>query len=325
MLNIGKIPADILKKIVFDKPHSLRKEVLVGPALGEDCAALELGNELTIVSSDPITGAAEDVGYLAVHINANDIAASGGEAVGIMVTVLLPKGATEQTLAEIMNGVYKAAEETGISVLGGHTEVTDAVTRPVVSATVIGKSVGKRFFKTGGATVGDSVVMTKYAALEGTAIVASAHKEKLEKLIGNELTEKAVGLKGFLSVIKDAKVACEHEITSMHDITEGGVLGACFELAKASSVGIDICLEDVPVLTETKAVCNALDIDLYKLVSSGSLLITTKNGYEVCRALLECGVNAAIIGTITESECSYSLGGKRFLLDEVASDEMYKV
>src|SRR5690348_4615972 len=139
-MEIGKISAKLLEKTVFEpmKTNGIRREeIIVRPKIGEDCAVVDFGAEQLVISSDPITGASENIGYLAVMVNVNDIASSGCEPVGIMVTILLPVGADEKMLVEIMNGVYQAAADIQIEVIGGHTEVTDAVTRPVVSATIL--------------------------------------------------------------------------------------------------------------------------------------------------------------------------------------------
>ena len=141
MLEIGKVPPEILEKIVM-KPMMgskvKRDDVILRPTTGEDCSAIDLGGEICILSTDPITGAAKDIGYLAVQINCNDIYSAGAEPMGVLLTVLLPPGSEEALLEEIMEGSLRAAEERNIEILGGHTEVTDAVTTPLISAAVIG-------------------------------------------------------------------------------------------------------------------------------------------------------------------------------------------
>ena len=172
-MEIGKIPPEILNRIVLNPINHFalkRNDVFLRPKTGEDCSAVLFGEELCILSADPITGAEQDIGYIAVHINCNDIASSGAEPIGILLTILLPEGSSEVVLSDIMEGAYEAAKETGIEILGGHTEVTNAVNKALVSAAVIGRTDKNHFISTGGAKVGQDVIMTKCAGLEGTVI-----------------------------------------------------------------------------------------------------------------------------------------------------------
>ena len=165
-MKIGKLPNSLLNKIVLDpiNKYSIdREEVLVKPSIGEDCSALTIGDNICLLSTDPITGAVADIGKLAVHINSNDIAAGGGEPIGIMVTALLPPTITEEEIQKIITDVYTQAKEVNMCVLGGHTEITDAVVKPVLSCTVIGKS--KRLIASSGAKSGDDLVMKNMPVL----------------------------------------------------------------------------------------------------------------------------------------------------------------
>ena len=189
MFEIGKIPPEILEKIVM-KPMMgskvKRDDVILRPTTGEDCSAIDLGGEYCVLSTDPITGAAADIGYLAVQINCNDIYSAGAEPMGVLLTVLLPPESDEPMLEEIMAGSLRAAEERGIEILGGHTEVTDAVTKPLSSAAVIGKTKGRKLLATGDAKAGQDVVMTKWAGTEGTAILAKEWEEGLRAYLSEE-------------------------------------------------------------------------------------------------------------------------------------------
>ena len=202
-MKIGKLPNSLLNKIVLEpiNKYSIdREEVLVKPSIGEDCSALTIDDNICLLSTDPITGSVADIGKLAVHINSNDIAAGGGEPIGIMVTALLPPTITEEEIQKIITDVYTQAKEVNMCVLGGHTEITDAVVKPVLSCTVIGKS--KRLIASSGAKAGDDLVMTKYAGLEGTSIFASDKIEKLKNISDDILTEARV-LSKLLSVVKE--------------------------------------------------------------------------------------------------------------------------
>lgn len=324
-MNIGKLPNSLLEKIVIDpiNNHSVnRKEVLLKPSIGEDCAALNLGENICLLSTDPITGAVADIGKLAVNINTNDIASSGGEPIGLMVTALLPASITEEEISHIITDLYKEAEKVNVAILGGHTEITDAVNKPVLSCTVVGKT--NKLIPSGGAKIGDSVIMTKYAAMEGTSIFASDKRDKL-KGIDSSIIEKAKNLGNSLSVIAEGRIGSELGANAMHDVTEGGILGACWEIADCSGVGIEVYEDKIPVLEETKIICNKLGVDYLRLISSGSMLIVCSNGDEMLSALKKAGIVASIIGKIVEEGKWFISNGEKTVLGEPTSDELYKV
>lgn len=327
MLEIGKLPPQLLEQVILNpiqNNHKKRKEILIRPKMGEDCSGIFLGDEICVVSTDPITGAQKDIGYLAVHINCNDIAASGAEPIGILLTLLLPDKSTEEDLKEIMKGAYEAAEETNIEIIGGHTEVTKAVNQPLISAAVIGKTKNKKFISSGGAKIGQDVLMTKWAGLEGTAILAKEHEQNLKKKINKDLIESAKNMKGFLSVIEESKIAFAFGATALHDATEGGILGAVWEVADCSNTGIEIYKEKIPIKEETKQICEAMGISAYSLISSGTLVITAFEGEKLVEQLKKAGIESSVIGKITE-------GGKKIIeekgavleLKQPKSDEIY--
>lgn len=327
-MEIGKIPPRVLERIVLNPIRDFkvkRKDVVIRPKTGEDCSAVDLGEELCVLSTDPITGAQKDIGYIAVHINCNDIASSGAEPVGILLTALLPPDSTEQTLEEIMEGAQKAAAELGIEILGGHTEVTDVVNKPVLSATVIGKTHNRRFTSTGGAKVGQDVIMTKWAGLEGTAIIAKDYETQLKELLPEEVIQKAQQMSGFLSVVKESQIAVEHGADAMHDATEGGVFGAVWEMADCSGLGIDLYLDKIPVKKETKLICQAANINPYGLISSGTLIIAAFEGEKLVEKLTKAGIEAAIIGKLTENEARICENSQFKPLNQPQSDEIYHV
>jgi len=322
-MEIGKLTSELLNKHVFEPLRELpkRPETKLRPGPGEDCAVLDFSGEV-LLSADPITGAAEDIGYLAVHVNANDIAASGGEPVGIMLTVLLPPASAsecEAALAEIMSGAIRAAKEVNIDLLGGHTEVTDAVTRPVVSAAIIGKAA--KAVATSGAVPGNALVMTKYAGLEGTVIITKERAETAKRL---GVFESAVARASEISILREAAIAAEFA-SAMHDITEGGVLGACYELAEASGTGVLLELDEVPLLDETVILCREFGLDPYALISSGCLLIAAEDGDGLADRINKAGIPARVIGKITEKERQYKKGGVLYELPPPMSDEIYKL
>lgn len=326
MIQIGKVPNNILKEQIFNHLSFKREEVIVYPNIGEDCGVLEFEENTQIVlSTDPITGAIHNIGKLAVHISCNDISSAGAEPVGVLVTLLLPVGTKEEDIHSIMKDIHDTAAKQQVVILGGHSEVTDAVIRPVISTTVIGKVKKGKLVCTQGAQVGDEVILTKWAGLEGTAILASDFEESLEKVVSKEALKEAKTLADQLSVFEESKLAQVFPVTSMHDVTEGGVLGGCYEIAKCSDKGINVYLESIPVLPCTKEICNYFAISPYKLISSGCMLMTTPKGRDCIKWLQEKNIPATIIGKITEHKKLIIEKEHAYPLEAPGSDELYKI
>ena len=192
-LEVGKVPVDILNRLVLDpinKNKHKREDIVIRPSTGEDCSAVDLGSEICVLSTDPITAADSNAGYLVVHINCNDAASAGAEPVGLLLTCLMPCGSTEGDLKKIIDGAYSAADELGIEILGGHTEITASVNKPVISGTVIAKTRNRKFISSGGAQVGQDIIMTKWAAIEGTSIIAGDYEDRLRGIISDEEIEE---------------------------------------------------------------------------------------------------------------------------------------
>lgn len=325
-MEIGKLPTRLLEELIFSKAKASsirRDEVILRPHTGEDCSVLDMGSELVVLSTDPITGAAENIGTLLVNVNTNDIYSSGCIPVGLLITLLMPPDFSEKELKSLSDQLFEAAEEARLEILGGHTEITDAVNRPVVSATVIGKSINRRFIKTSGAIPGQDVIMTKYAGLEGTSILASDYEKKLD--LPNTTIERAKTLGSHLSIEREALISADFGATSMHDVTEGGILGACYEVAESSDVGITVFSEKIPVLDVTKDICSIFGIEPLRLISSGSLLITAFEGEKLISLLEGAGINASIIGRITENKEKLIINEKgSYPLSEPEPDHIYK-
>lgn len=304
ILNEGKLNWDQLNKIIEGNRGKTREEVIVHSGIGEDCAVINFGDYDCVISTDPITGAEKNIGKLAVHINCNDIASSGVEPMGILVTILAPVGTQLIEIKELMKEISQEAKKLNMAVLGGHTEVTSAVNRMVVSCTVIGKGKAGKAVASRGAKIGDDIIVTKYMALEGTAIIVNDYEEKIKNILSEEEIEEAKGFIEALSVKKEGLIAGEFGVNSMHDITEGGLLGALWELAAASKVGFRVYEEKVPIKKVTRKICGYFHIDPLRLISSGSMLITTEKGEDLVRELELNGINAVIIGKITEDRGS---------------------
>lgn len=327
-LEIGKVPVEILNKIILDPINNnknKREDIVIRPSTGEDCSAVDIGGEICVLSTDPITAAGTNAGYLVVHINCNDAASAGAEPIGVLLTALMPEGSTENDLKEIIDGAYKAANEVGIEILGGHTEITTAVNKPVISGTVVAKTKGRKFISSGGAKVGQDIIMTKWAALEGTSIIANDYEEKLKLLVNETTIEEAKSLASKISVVKEGAIATEYGATAMHDATEGGILGAVWEVAECSNVGLEIYADKIPVLECTKELCRISNINYLRLISSGTMIITAFEGSKLVTKLNEAGINASIIGKITEQGRYFTFDNIRTELCPQEKDEIYNV
>ena len=325
-MKIGKIPNDILKSVVINKIKNKREEIILRPRIGEDCSIADFDGNLIALSSDPITGTPEDIGHLAVHISCNDIASCGAEPVGILVTLLLPVGTTKEDLEFIMAQICKEADSINVDIMGGHTEITTAVSRNVAICTSIGKVQKGSIVQTSGAKPGDYVVITKSAGLEGTAIIAKAKEKELIAALGQRTVENAKSFINSISVVKEGMIAAQFGVNAMHDVTEGGVLGAVWEIAEASGTGVTVQRDDVPVAPETKAICDYFGIDPLKLISSGSMAISCEDGPGLVEAMEKNGIKAAIIGRITAGdEKKVIFEGREYVLNQPDTDELYRV
>ena len=319
-MKLGKLDNDTLERLILDRFRKTRPESFGAPRIGMDCAMLDFDGDLIVTSCDPITSAdAKHIGALSVHVNCNDAAAGGAEPVALLVTLLLPPTETEETVAMIAKDLQDAAERAGVDVIGGHTEVTDAVTRVTTCTTVIARTPKAKMLC--GARPGDEIVMTKWAGLEGTMLIAADHADMLASLPAGTI-ERAKALSQYLSVVPESRIALRCGAHAMHDVTEGGVLGAVWELAAQEHLGAVVDISAIPVLPETRAITGAVSVDPYRLMASGSMLIACEDGAKTVDALCEAGIPAAVIGHITERDFRFSDGSP---LDPPGPDELYRL
>lgn len=298
-MRIGKLENSELESLILSKFKRIRPESLTMPRVGEDCAALDFGEDLIVMSMDPITSAGEkSLGLLSVHVNCNDAICIGAEPVGLLVTLLLPPDYPTKNIGHIADDLSAAAQVAHVDILGGHTEFTDAVTRPVTCTAVVARMPRDR--KLPGLQAGDDLVMTKTAALEGTAILATEYAHKLSAL-PPALLREAESCFSQLSVVPEGKVALSHGAHAMHDVTEGGILGAAWEICYANRLGLLLDRDAIPVTEATRRIAKAAGIDPLRLLGSGSLLIGCSHGEAMVEALQQAGVPAAVIGQVTKS------------------------
>lgn len=330
VLQPGKLDLDLLEDLVFKNVKHRREEVLVRPGVGEDCATIDFGPYECVMSTDPITAAISDIGRLAVHITCNDIASNGVEPLGIMLAVMLPPGTTAGDVRRIMEQAAEVSEELGVEIIGGHTEITPAVNRPVIVSTAIGRVQAGGSQRATGMKPGDYIYMTKYAGLEGCGILASDYGAELASVLsGDELAEAQDYLKR-VSVLVEGVAAGRVGTAGMHDITEGGVLGAVWELAEITGAGLLIYEDRIPITDTIHKITDYFGIDPLRLISSGSMMIIVHpdkvNALE--KALCAVDVPFACIGRVldgAEGRFLVRANGEKEVLDPPGSDELYRV
>lgn len=297
-MKAGKLPAGILKKMILHHQGVQRPDVLLGPAVGEDAAVLDFGDEVCVIASDPITGAFSGVGRLAVHVAANDVAATGAQPVGIQVVLLWPpEDGVEARLEAVMAEISETAQTLGMAVLGGHTEITSRVDEGVVVTTCIGRAPRQAYVPSGGGKPGDDIMLVRAAGLEGTGILASDHAHRLAGLPPG-VVDRARTFLDEISVVEPALAARGMGVTAMHDVTEGGVLGAVWEMAHAAGAGARIERAKVPVRPETAQICQYLGLDPLGLLGSGALLLAAPAEANLPASLRRQGHEVAVIGQL---------------------------
>lgn len=305
-METGKLPPDVLEELLSNL-DTADPRVLVGPSVGEDCAVVDMGDRLLIAKSDPVTFAADRVGWYVVQVNANDVACTGGVPRWFLPTVLLPASAAPDDVRGIFGDISEACRQIGVAVIGGHTEVTDGLPRPIVAGTMLGELGDRaRLVSTGGAQDGDSIIVTTGVAIEGAAILAREHTAELRSrgIDGTTLNTAASYLDDpGISVLPAARALFEtNAVHSMHDVTEGGLITALREIAAASNLGLVAEAESVPLLPECAAICEALELDPLGLLGSGALVATMAAGDvpAALRALDRVGVSGWEIGQMME-------------------------
>lgn len=326
-MKIGKVPETVLKRSVLNQIHTRRQEVLLGASVGEDCAAVAVAeDEMLVMSTDPITGTVQDIGDLAIQITINDLASAGAEPIGVMLTVLLPERISEQKMRYMMQQAEAACTKVHVQIMGGHTEVTKAVNQPLISVVGVGKAKKGKLISTAGAKPGMDIIITKWIGIEGTAILAKEKEEELLTHFTPTFLAQAKAFDQMLSVLPEASIAVQHGVSAMHDVTEGGIFGALWEMAEASGVGLEINLRKIPIRQETVEICEFFEINPYELISSGCMLMAAADGNTIVRELEKAGIVAVVAGKATEGNdrILYTDQEQRFL-EPPKADELYKI
>ena len=325
-MKVGKLDPANLEDLVLHRLPVLSDDIVCGPATGLDCAAIRFKDGLAVLSTDPITGASADIGSLAIHVSCNDLAAFGIQPKGILLVLIAPPWATAEDVAAVIEQASQTAEKLGVSIAGGHTEVSDAVNRFIVTTTAIGFAESGHMVQSDGGQPGDTLLMTKTGGLEGTAILAADQKARLSRVLSESDLAAARNLIAQISVVPEGIIGGQLGVHAMHDATEGGILGAAWEMAQACRLGLEITIDAIPLHPLTRQITHELGLDPYRLISSGSLLIATDKPDLVQKSLAESGILASQIGRLTQ-EVQYVqfCSGIASEMAPPGPDELYKI
>jgi hydrogenase maturation factor len=304
-LPVGKLPPEMLARLLATAPVA-DPRVLVGPGVGLDCAVIDLGEQLLVCKSDPVTFATDQLGDYLVQVNANDLATTGATPSWLLVTLLLPENTADEAMAErLMGQIGDACRGLDISLVGGHTEITYGLDRPVAVGSLLGLVDRDRLVTPRGAQPGDRLLLTRSVPIEATAILARERSEQLREVLTAADLSQAQGYLNDpgIGVTRDARIALDAgRVTAMHDPTEGGLAAALWELAQASGRGLRFDPAAVSVTLLSGQVCAAFAIDPLTAIASGALLLTapTPDAEAIRGALEQEGIPCTEIGEVTE-------------------------
>lgn len=332
MLPAGKLPADLLATMLARlQAAGSDASLLLGPRPGEDAAAVRIGDRALVVASDPITFATRNLGWHAVHVNANDVAACGAEPRWFVATILLPEGAAPDLPLAIVDEMIAACAEVGAALIGGHTEITGGLPRPLVAGTMLGETRPERLLPTGGAQPGDALTLAGGIAIEGTALIAAEFADRVDARFGAAFGERCRAFlrRPGISVLPAARAALLPGVHALHDPTEGGLATALREMAGAAGVGLRVRAEAIPIYPETRALCDHFSLDPLGLLASGALLIAVAPGAlpALVTSLAAAGIDHAVIGEALPASAGLALerDGRTVDLPAFARDEVARL
>jgi hydrogenase expression/formation protein HypE len=331
-LQTGKLPPEILARILSAAPVQ-DERLLVGPGIGLDCAVIDNGPSLLVFKSDPITFTSDEIGWYAVQVNANDIATSGAIPSWFLMTLLLPEGSsTSRLVDEISQQVFTACRQIGVSVIGGHSEITAAVNQPVIVGTMIGEVEQERLVTARGAKPEDVLLLTKGVPIEAVSILAREFHKPLSKSLTSVQLEEARNYlyQPGISVLEDARIAARAgKVNAMHDPTEGGLAAALWELAIACGHDLVVDLQRVMVNPLAAQICALLEIDPLASIASGALLLACPPDQReiICQALASANIACSAIGTVRQGKGKVWIDreGKLDLLPYPQRDEVARL
>ena len=312
----GKFSESVLKRSVLKQIKTKREEVNRGAEVGEDCAFFSFDKkEGSLITTAPII--VDEFESIAPQLTAivNNVAAAGGEPVGVVVSAILPDKILESVVQRLSGEMERACHNLNLQIAGGNTLISKAVKNPILNVTVIGKKEVVLHQNFHDYKAGQDILLTKYVGLAGTAILSKMEQRKLEERLPSYIVENGISLEKEISVLPESRIAMEVGVTGMHDVSRGGIFSALWELAEKGNVGIEVDLKKIPVRQETIEICEVLGVNPYELYGAGSLLIVTDKGNQLLYELEKQQIPAAIIGKITEENGKVILNGEevRFL------------
>ncbi len=322
-MQIGKASYNVLKRSILRPIHTRGNHILRIGGIGVDSSALQTeGGALVMATGMMILNSEYAPNYVIYRVQ-NDLAASGAKLDAIQVSLTLPVSMSEQTLAVWMKRMEMVCEQLDITISGGHTTISPAVKMPILSVTGIGKEC---YFTPQKPKPGMDLVMTKYTGIEGTALLSIEKEEELHTRYTYDFIQGAKRMVDDLSVVPEAAVASQYGVTAMHNLSEGGVLGALWEMTDGAQVGMEACLRNIPIRQETVEICEFFGLNPYQLLSGGSMLMATEDGNALVRSLKQEGISAEIIGILTDKKERVLVNGQeRRYLDRPQPDEIYKI
>jgi hydrogenase expression/formation protein HypE len=300
---LSKFSLDVLQRRVFPFVWATDPDIILGAAFGEDVALTRVGEEILVSHVDPIVGAVGKLGWLAVHVACNDVATAAVAPRWLLLLVLVPRLEDEELLGQIMQDASRAAQEMGASIIGGHTGYSAGLSRPLVAVTALGSASGREPVRTGGAKVGDKVLVTKGIALEGTAILAQDFADVARGLGLSEVElEEGGRVMAKVSVLPEALALAENGVTAMHDVTRGGILETLLEIGHLSGVGVEVEFSRLPIPPIVSRFGQVFQFDPLQMISSGALVVTVppERVARVSVALEELGTPFAFVGHVTD-------------------------
>ena len=329
---VGKLPHRVLIELLEGTIRTPDPRVVLGPGLGKDAAVVDFGDRYLVTKTDPITFATDEIGWYVVHVNANDVACLGATPRWFIVTLLMPEEQADRELVEtIFEQLHAASDDLNVTIVGGHTEITHGINRPIAVGAMMGEVEPDALVRSDGARPGDALILTKRIAVEGTAILTRELRTTLADDFGREFLDRAANFlhDPGISVVEDAAVIAEAgEVHAMHDPTEGGVATGIYELTGAAGCGAVIEADKLPVFEETRALCAHLDLDPLGIIASGSLLasVAPDDVAQILHALDRHGIEASAIGTIREQPgVVLRDGGDRTPLPTFERDEIARL
>lgn len=328
-MKVGKLNNDELKNKIIKHLDKNRNDILFRSSVGQDCAAIDFGKFACVLSTDPITGAKEEIGKISVNVASNDIATAGIAPIGLMMTILAPSSTSIDDLEYIVKQANDEAQKNNIEIIGGHTEITNAVNQVIISITAIGKKEKNELLKPKKVSKEDNLIITKFPGIEGTGILAFDKSDELSNVLSKKEIKKAKSFLDYTSVIKEGIISDKVGVKLMHDVTEGGLLGALWEVCTLSKVGCCVKEKNIKINKITKKICDFYSIDPLKLISSGVMLIVVEKDKtkKLTQKLKKENIECYNIGQIKSEDFGKKIK-RNNQLDNILSpesDELYKV